>query len=69
MVANTVTEERSSKYEFCNNLSLYMSILHNCRGLVNTYLPMINYIVLVGLGQHVSAAITLTCIAVFQVYG
>ena len=68
MVANTVTEEWSSNYEFRKALSLYMSILHNCRGFVDTYLPIINNMMLVKLWEYVSTTIPLTFIAIFQVW-
>ena len=44
-----------------------MNILHNCCGLVETYLTMMNYIVLDKLGHHVSATTPLTCINIFHV--
>ena len=66
-VAKTATEERSYESDFRNALSLYMIILHNCRGIFDTYLPMMNDIVLAKLGHHVSAAIPLTWIDIFQV--
>jgi len=69
MVAKTVAEERSSESECRKALSLYMSILHNCRGLVDTYVPMMNDIVLAKLGQQVNADVPLTRIAIFQVLG
>ena len=67
MVAKTVAEDRSSGSELCNCLSLYMIILKNCCGLVDTYLPMTNGIVLANLGQHVSSPIPLTRVAILQV--
>eukprot|EP00566_Odontella_aurita_P002311 CAMPEP_0113571984 /NCGR_PEP_ID=MMETSP0015_2-20120614/25852_1 /TAXON_ID=2838 /ORGANISM="Odontella" /LENGTH=1096 /DNA_ID=CAMNT_0000474985 /DNA_START=725 /DNA_END=4015 /DNA_ORIENTATION=+ /assembly_acc=CAM_ASM_000160 len=69
MVAKTVAEERSSEPECRKALSLYMSVLHNCRGLVDAYLPMMNDIALAKLGQQVNAEVPLTRIAVFQVIG
>ena len=36
---------------------------------VDTYLPMMNNIMLANLGQHISVTTTLTCIAIFQVLG
>ena len=35
-VAKTATEERSYESDFRNALSLYMIILHNCRGIFDT---------------------------------
>ena len=46
-----------------------MIILHNFRGLVDTYLTMINEIVFAKLGQNVSSAIPLTWIAIFRFLG
>ena len=60
MVGKTISEERSSESELCNALSMFMSIIHNFRGLVDTYLSMMNVILLAKLGQHVSATIPLT---------
>eukprot|EP00957_Ditylum_brightwellii_P041539 3145926-Ditylum_brightwellii.AAC.1 len=69
IVAKTVAEERSSESESRKALSLYMSILHNCRGQVDLYLPMMNDIALAKLGQQVTAEIPLTRIAIYQVLG
>ena len=46
-----------------------MIILTNFQGLVYTWLPMMNNIVLADMGQHVSDAIPLTWITIFQVLG
>ena len=46
-----------------------MSILQNGRGLVDTYVPMMNNTVLAKLGQQVNADVPLTWIAIFQVLG
>ena len=46
-----------------------MGIMHNCCGLVGTYLLIINGIVFTKLGRHVSSAIPLTRITIFQVLG
>jgi len=69
MVAKTVTNDRSSESECRQALSLFMSILHNCPGQVDAYLPVINEISLGKLGQQVNADIPLTRIAVYQVLG
>ena len=69
MVASTVAKERFSESEFRNSLLFHMGVLHNYHGLVGIYLPMMNNIVLANLGQHVSAVIPLTWIAIFQVLG
>ena len=60
MVAKTVDEDCSSESECRKALSLYMIIICNCHGIVDTYLPIINNIIFANLGQHVSAAIPLT---------
>ena len=69
MVAKTVAEDRSSESECRKALSLYMSILHSCRGGVDAYLPMMNDITLAKLGQQVNNEVPLTRIAIFQVLG
>ena len=46
-----------------------MSIIHNCRCLVDTYVPMINGIMLAKLGQQVNADVPLIRISIFQVLG
>ena len=55
MVAKTFAEERSYESEYRKALSVYMSILQNCRGLVVTYVPMMNNIMLAKLGQQSSS--------------
>ena len=69
IVAKTVSEERSSENEVRKALSLYMTILHCCRGMVDNYLPAMNDIVLAKLGQQVNSDVPLTRIAIFQVIG
>ena len=69
MVAKTCSDDFSYDSDFRKDLLIYMSVLHNWHGLVYTYITMINDIVLVQLGHHVSATITLTRIATFQVLG
>ena len=69
MVAKTVAEERSSESYFQNYLSLYMIILPKFHCLVDTYISVINYIVLEKLGKHVSAVITLTRISILHLLG
>ena len=69
IVAKTVAEERSSESECRKALSLYMTVLHNCKGKIDTYIPLINEIALAKLGQQVSSEIPLTRIAIFQVLG
>mmetsp|Transcript_46986 Transcript_46986/g.69588 ORF Transcript_46986/g.69588 Transcript_46986/m.69588 type:complete len:1060 (+) Transcript_46986:78-3257(+) len=69
MVAKTVGEERSSESECRKALSLFMSVLLNCKGHIDSYISIINDITLAKLGQQVSAEIPLTRIACFQVLG
>ena len=64
MVAKTFAEECSYESEYRKALSVYMSILQNCRGLVVTYVPMMNNIMLDKLGQQVNADVPLTRIAI-----
>lgn len=68
MVKKTVAEKRSSESEARKALSLYMCVLHNCRGQVDNYLPAINEEILGKLNQTANVP-TLTRIAVFQVIG
>ena len=44
-----------------------MRIMNNCRVLVDTHLTIMNNIMLANMGQHISAAIPLNRIAIFQV--
>jgi len=69
MVAKTVTNDRASESESRYALSLFMSILHNCHGRVDAYIPYINEITLGKLGQQVNAEIPLTRISIYQVLG
>ena len=69
MVAKTVTNDRASESECRYALGLFMSILHNCSGKVDMYVPIINEISLGKLGQQVNADIPLTRIAIYQVLG
>jgi hypothetical protein len=69
MVAKTVTNDRASESECRYALSLFMSILHNCPGKVDAYIPIINEISLGKLGQQVNAEIPLTRVAIYQVLG
>lgn len=69
MVAKTVTNDRASESESRFALSLFMSILHNCHGRVDAYIPFINEITLGKLGQQVNAEVPLTRISIYQVLG
>ena len=44
-----------------------MIIMNNCRVLVDTHLTIMNNVMLANMGQHISAAIPLNWIAIFQV--
>ena len=69
IVAKTVGEDRSSEGEQRKALSLYMSVLHNCTGQVDAYVPNINDIALAKLGTQVNAENPSSRHAVFQVLG
>eukprot|EP00559_Dactyliosolen_fragilissimus_P005157 CAMPEP_0184857384 /NCGR_PEP_ID=MMETSP0580-20130426/2545_1 /TAXON_ID=1118495 /ORGANISM="Dactyliosolen fragilissimus" /LENGTH=1039 /DNA_ID=CAMNT_0027352953 /DNA_START=55 /DNA_END=3174 /DNA_ORIENTATION=+ len=67
IVSKTITEERATESDIRKALSLYTSVLNNCTGMVDAYLPIINDIVLAKLGQQVNQDVPLTRIAIFQV--
>lgn len=69
IVSKTVQEDRSSESEARKALSLYMSVLHNCTGRVDEYLPTIIDVVLGKLGQQVNNEVPLTRLMIFQVLG
>jgi hypothetical protein len=69
IVSKTVQEDRSSESEQRRALSLYMSVLHNCPGRVDGYIPVINDIVLAKLGQQADAENPMTRHVIFQVLG
>jgi importin-7 len=69
MVAKTLSNDRASESECRYALSLVMSILHNCPGQVDGFLPFINDIVLGKLGQQVNTEIPTTRISIYQVLG
>ena len=69
MVSKTVAEERSSYSVFRKSLLLCTIIIHNYCGLIDTYLPIMNVILLTNLGQNVGSTISLTRIVIFQVLG
>jgi len=69
IVAKTVSEEQASESEVRKALTLYLSILHNCRGQVDQYVPVMNENCLGKLGQQVTAEFPHTRIAIFQVIG
>ena len=69
MVAKTVMNDRASESECRYALSMLMSILHNCPGKVDAYIPFMNEISLGKLGQQVNADIAATRVSVYQVIG
>jgi hypothetical protein len=69
MVAKTVTNDRASESECRYALSLFMSLLHNCQGKIDMYIPVINEIVLGKLGQQVNSEAPTTRLSIFQVLG
>jgi len=69
MVTKTLAEDRTSEGEVRKAISLYLSILHNCRGMVDGYLSAINDVVLKKLAQQLNAETPLTRIAIYQVIG
>lgn len=69
MVAKTVTNDRSAESESRYALSLLMSILHNCQGKVDNYLPFINEISLGKLGQQINTESPTSRVSVYQVLG
>lgn len=70
VVSKTITtEDRASECEIRKALTLYMSVLHNCTGQVDSYVPVINDIILTKLGQEVNAEIPSTRHVIFQILG
>ena len=69
MVEKTVGDDRSNESECRKALSLFMSILHECPGMVDSLLPAINDIMLAKLNQQVPSKSPLTRIQIFAVLG
>ena len=69
MMTKTIAKDNSSVSEYQKSLSLHMIILHNFRGLVDTYFTMMTDIMSAKMGQHVSAATNLTQISILKVLG
>ncbi len=69
MVRKTTTEHRAMKSEVRKALSLYMCILHNCRDMVDNYLPAINDDILKELSQSADDQSLLMRITIFQIIG
>lgn len=66
IVSKTVQEDRSSDSEQRKAMLLYMSVLHNCTGLVDNYVPVINDVMLAKLADVENP---LTRHIIFQVLG
>ena len=69
IVDKTVSDDRSNESECRKALSLYMTILHECTGMVDSLLPIINNITLAKLNQQTGNASPLTRIQIFSVIG
>ena len=70
MVKKTLTEKRSTESEMRKALSLYMCILHNCKGQVDNYLSALNDEILGMLNPlNKEAQTPLTRIVIFQILG
>ena len=69
MVKKTVGDDRSNESECRKALSLFMSLLHECPGMIDSLLPAINDITLAKLNQQVSSQSPLTRIQIFAVIG
>jgi hypothetical protein len=67
IVSKTLQEDRASESEARKALSLYMSLLLNCKGMLDSYLPMINDHVLTFMGKQAAAETPTTRIALFVV--
>ena len=67
IVTKTFQEDRASENEARKALSLYMSLLLNCKGMLDNYLPMINDHVLTSLAKQASAQTPATRISLFVV--
>jgi len=67
MVAKAVTQERTNESEIRKALSLYTTILQYCKGNVDAYVPLVNDVILVKLGQQLETESPHTRITIFQV--
>lgn len=68
-VSKTVQEDRSSESEQRKALTLYMSVLHNCTGRVDSYIPIINDVVLAKLALLTDVENSATRHVLYQVLG
>ena len=69
MVVKAVSEDQHNESEGRKALSLYMTLLHYCTGMVDNYLPAMNDILLLKLSQQNNTSSPLTRISIFQVLG
>jgi hypothetical protein len=69
IVTKTLQEDRASSSEVRKALSLYMSLLLNCKGMLDSYLPMINDQVIAKLAQEASDENPTTRISLLVVLG
>jgi hypothetical protein len=69
MASKTITNDSASEIECRYALSLFMGVLHNCPGKIDSYIPFINEVVLGKLGQQVNEDVPLTRISIYQVLG
>jgi len=68
IVATTLSaEDKATESDIRFALSLFMSVLHNCKGLVDSFLVPINDLCLSKLGRVIQSDIPLTRISIFQV--
>lgn len=67
IVTKTLQENRASSSEVRKALSLYMSLLLNCKGMMDNYLPVINDHVITTLAKQAAEEIPTTRIALFVV--
>jgi importin-7 len=67
IAAKTVTNDRAAESECRFALSLFMSVLHNCPGKIDAYLPLINDVTLGKLGQQINVESSLTRTSIYQV--
>ena len=69
MTVKTITNDRSTEQECQYALSLFMCILHNCHGRIDSYIAFMNEIILGKLGQQVNSEVPYTRISIYQVIG
>lgn len=67
IVTKTIKEDHASESEARKALSLYMSLLLNCKGMLDNFLPLMNDHVIAKLAQQAKAETPLTRITLFVV--